>query len=51
LLCDHAEEQCSGRELPGVRVPGGVRVVAFQARDGGSGYGDKTAEVLLSGRS
>jgi hypothetical protein len=50
LLHDHKDEQPFTRELTGVRVPDGVRQVAVQGRDQGSGYGGKTRTVALPGR-
>jgi hypothetical protein len=50
LLHDHADEQPFTRDLHGVRIPPGVRVVIVQARDRKHGYGGKTAEVVLPGR-
>jgi hypothetical protein len=50
LLHDHADEQPFTRDLHGVRIPAGVRVVVVQARDQKHGYGGKTAEVALPGR-
>lgn len=50
LLHDHAGEQPFTRDLYGVRIPQGVRVVVIQARDRKYGYGGKTPEVVLPGR-
>lgn len=50
LIHDHAGEQPFTRDLHGVRIPPGVRVVVIQARDQKFGYGGKTAEVALPGR-
>ena len=50
LLHDHADEQPFTRDLHGVTIPAGVRVVVVQARDLKSGYGGKTVEVALPGR-
>jgi hypothetical protein len=50
LLHDHADEQPFTRDLHGVRVPRGVRVVVVQARDSQFGYGGKTVDVVLPGR-
>ena len=50
LLHDHAGEQPFTRDLYGVRIPPGVRVVVVQARDQKYGYGGKTVEVVLPGR-
>ncbi len=51
LLHDHADEQPFTRDLHGVMVPRGVRVVVVQARDSAFGYGGKTVEVVLPGRN
>jgi len=51
LLHDHADEQAFTRDLHGVTVPRGVRVVVVQARDSAFGYGGKTVEVVLPGRN
>ncbi|MCL4744475.1 MAG: hypothetical protein KJZ83_03570 [Burkholderiaceae bacterium] len=50
LLHDHAGEQPFTRDLHGVRIPRGVRVVVVQARDQKHGYGGKTVDVALPGR-
>lgn len=50
LLHDHAGEQPFTRDLRGVRIPPGVRLVVIQARDGKYGYGGKRLEVELPGR-
>lgn len=50
LLHDHAGEQPFTRDLYGVQIPPGVRVVIIQARDQKYGYGGKTIEVILPGR-
>ena len=50
LLHDHAHEQPFTRDLYGVKIPKGVRVVIVQGRDQQSGYGGKTVEVALPGR-
>ena len=50
LLHDHADEQPFTRDLYGVKVPRGVRVVVVQGRDRQFGYGGKTIEVTLPGR-
>ncbi len=50
LLHDHAGEQPFTRDLYGVRIPRGIRVVTVQARDMKYGYGGKTVEVVLPGR-
>lgn len=51
LLHDHADEQPFTRDLHGVTVPRGVRVIVVQARDSAFGYGGKTVEVVLPGRN
>ncbi len=50
LLHDHADEQPFTRDLYGVVVPAGVRLVVVQARDQKYGYGGKSVEVTLPGR-
>ena len=50
LLHDHAGEQPFTRDLYGVAIPRGIRVVVVQARDQQYGYGGKTVEVVLPGR-
>jgi hypothetical protein len=50
LLHDHANEQPFTRDLYGVSIPSGVRVVVVQARDLKHGYGGKTFEIALPGR-
>ncbi len=50
LLHDHAGEQPFTRDLYGVRIPRGVRVVVVQARDMKYGYGGKSVEAALPGR-
>ncbi len=51
LLHDHAGEQPFTRDLHGVAVPAGVRVVVIQARDSTYGYGGKAMDVALPGRN
>lgn len=51
LLHDHADEQPFTRDLHGVAVPAGVRVVVVQARDSRFGYGGKAMDVALPGRN
>lgn len=51
LLHDHADEQPFTRDLYGVAVPAGVRVIVVQARDRVFGYGGRTVEVALPGRN
>jgi hypothetical protein len=51
LLHDHADEQPFTRDLYGVAVPAGVRMVVVQARDSRFGYGGKTVDVVLPGRN
>jgi hypothetical protein len=50
LFHDHADEQPFTRDVYGVKIPSGVRVVVVQARDRANGYGGKTVEVTLPGR-
>lgn len=50
LFHDHADEQPFTRDLYGVAVPAGVRLVVVQARDRKNGYGGKSVEVALPGR-
>ena len=50
LFHDHADEQPFTRDVYGVRIPPGIRVVVVQARDKVHGYGGKTVEVTLPGR-
>ncbi len=50
LLHDHASEQPFTRDLYGVKVPQGVRVVTIQGRDKVNGWGGKTQQVPLPGR-
>jgi hypothetical protein len=50
LFHDHADEQPFTRDVYGVKIPPGIRVVVVQARDKVHGYGGKTVEVTLPGR-
>jgi len=50
LFHDHADEQPFTRDVHGVKIPPGIRVVVVQARDKAHGYGGKTVEVTLPGR-
>lgn len=50
LLHDHASEQPFTRDLYGVLIPPGVRMVTVQARDQKYGYGGRLIQVLLPGR-
>jgi hypothetical protein len=50
LLHDHQHEQPFTRDLYGVSIPAGVRVVQVQARDRKYGYGGKRVTVELPGR-
>lgn len=50
LMHDHADEQPFTRDVYGVKIPRGVRVVVVQGRDQQFGYGGKTIEVTLPGR-
>lgn len=51
LWHDHADEQPFTRDLYGVPVPPGVRVLVVQARDSRFGYGGRVIEVVLPGRN
>ena len=51
VLHDHANEQPFTRDLYGVSIPLGVRMVVVQARDQKYGYGGKVQQVLLPGRN
>lgn len=50
LWHDHAGEQPFTRDLYGVKIPAGIKVVRIQARDQRHGYGGKTVDVNLPGR-
>jgi hypothetical protein len=50
LLHDHQTEQPFTRDLHGVVIPPGVKVVTMQGRDQKYGYGGKTMQVTLPGR-
>jgi hypothetical protein len=50
LVHDHADEQPFERDLYGVKIPDGLRVVVIQARDQKYGYGGKQIEVVVPGR-
>lgn len=50
LLHDHASEQPFTRDLYGVLIPVGVRIVVIQARDQKNGYGGRSVQVILPGR-
>ena len=50
LLHNHGNEQPFTRDLHGVRIPPGIRVVVIQARDQRYGYGGKAVEIVLPGR-
>jgi hypothetical protein len=50
LLHDHQTEQPFTRDLYGVQIPAGVRLVTVQGRDQKYGYGGKTMQVALPGR-
>jgi hypothetical protein len=50
LLHDHQTEQPFTRDLHGVMIPAGVKVVTVQGRDQKYGYGGKTMQVTLPGR-
>jgi hypothetical protein len=49
-LHDHQHEQPFTRDLHGVKVPKGVKLVVVQGRDQQSGYGGKSVQVALPGR-
>jgi hypothetical protein len=50
LLHDHATEQPFTRDLYGVTIPAGIRLVVVQGRDQQYGYGGKIMQVSLPGR-
>lgn len=50
LIHDHEDEQPFMRDLYGVNIPKGVRIVIIQARDQKYGYGGEQVEVMLPGR-
>lgn len=50
LAHDHAGEQPFTRDLHGVVIPSGVRMVVIQARDQLHGWGGQTQKVALPGR-
>jgi hypothetical protein len=50
LTHDHADEQPFTRDLYGVKIPQGIKVVSIQARDQLSGYGGKSIDIVLPGR-
>ena len=50
LVHDHEDEQPFTRDLYGVTIPKGVRMVIVQARDQKYGYGGERVEVMLPGR-
>ncbi len=50
LWHDHQNEQPFTRDLYGVVVPAGVRVVTIQARDRQHGYGGQSVELQLPQR-
>lgn len=50
LIHDHEDEQPFMRDLYGVTIPKGVRIVIVQARDQKYGYGGGKVEVVLPGR-
>ncbi len=50
LVHDHAGEQPFTRNLYGVTIPRGVRVVVVQARDQKYGYGGRSVDAALPGR-
>jgi hypothetical protein len=51
LWHDHQAEQPFTRDLYGVKILSNVRLVRIQARDQKHGYGGKSIEVPLPGRS
>lgn len=50
LWHDHQNEQPFTRDLYGVPVPAGVRIVTIQARDRQHGYGGRSIELALPQR-
>ncbi len=50
LWHDHQGEQPFTRDLYGVRIPVGIRVVRIQGRDKQHGYGGQAIDVRLPGR-
>jgi hypothetical protein len=50
LVHDHEDEQPFTRDLYGVTIPKGVRIVIVQARDQKYGYGGEKVEVQLPDR-
>jgi len=50
LQHDHAGEQPFTRDLYGILIPVGVRIVVVQARDQKNGYGGRSVQVILPGR-
>ena len=50
LRHDHQAEQPFTRDLYGVKIPAGVRMVRIQARDQKHGYGGRSIELPLPGR-
>lgn len=50
LVHDHEDEQPFTRDLYGVTIPKGVRIVIVQARDQKYGYGGEEVEIMLPGR-
>jgi hypothetical protein len=50
LVHDHEDEQPFTRDLYGVTIPKGIRIVIVQARDQKYGYGGEKVEVQLPDR-
>lgn len=50
LFHDHADEQPFTRDLRGVSIPAGIRVVKVQGRDRRYGYGGRALDVALPSR-
>ena len=50
LLHDHQNEQPFTRDLYGVTIPAGIRLVVVEGRDQKYGYGGKTMQITLPGR-
>lgn len=50
LLHDHQGEQPFTRDLHGVKIPPGIKLVVVQGRDQKYGYGGKSVQVQLPGR-
>jgi hypothetical protein len=50
LLHDHETEQPFTRDLYGVSIPPGIKIVTIQGRDQKHGYGGRQIDVALPGR-